>query len=267
MKILVICICLLQDTCPLKGHQGTKELQHIFLKLMFPPFYNSYNKSCCKMYPGRCYKLLDSSGYTCDSLRGRVTTTEKNGWIEFEISNVQVDDAGYYRCGVLGTQTQIYADYYVEVFASDHNGQSQPPLTTTATVRAPNSSTTVLDLTEPVLVQDHGDNDRASWNFGVLLFVAVSITAMISVASVLGAVCCKVKAKCKKSKIFGETLCESWKQEARETSGIIYATVDFKPHQKPEEVYANLGDNKSGAGIPDADNAGMVEYSMLAIQL
>ncbi|KAK5608483.1 hypothetical protein CRENBAI_024883 [Crenichthys baileyi] len=108
---------------------------------------------------------------------------------------------------------------------------------------------------------------RASWNFGVPLFVAVSITAMISVASVLGAVCCKVKAKRKKSKIFGETLCESWKQEALETSGIIYATVDFKPHQKPEEVYANLGDNKTGAGIPNVDNAGMVEYSMLAIQL
>ena len=42
--------------------------------------------------------------------------TERDGWIEFKISNVQLVDAGYYRCGVLGAQTQIYSDYYFEVF-------------------------------------------------------------------------------------------------------------------------------------------------------
>lgn len=60
--------------------------------------------------------LLDSAGYTCDHLRGRVTKREEDGWIEFQISNVHLAYAGYYRCAILGAQQQIYSDYYVEVF-------------------------------------------------------------------------------------------------------------------------------------------------------
>lgn len=92
-----------------------EEFEHILLKLAFPSFYNSYKKSCCKLYPGGCYKVLDSTGYTCDLLKGRVTKTEDDGWVEFKISNVQYVDGGYYRCFVLGTQNHIYSDYYVEI--------------------------------------------------------------------------------------------------------------------------------------------------------
>lgn len=41
--------------------------------------------------------------------------TERDGWIEFKISDVQFEDGGFYRCIVLGTQNHIYKDYYVEV--------------------------------------------------------------------------------------------------------------------------------------------------------
>lgn len=85
------------------------------LRLTFPSFYNNYNKLCCKLYPGGCYTLLDSTGYAYDSLKGRVTITKSDGWIEFEISKVQFVDGGYYRCSVLGTQDHVYRDYYVEV--------------------------------------------------------------------------------------------------------------------------------------------------------
>lgn len=85
------------------------------LRLAFPSFYNTYNKSCCKLYPAGCYNLLDSTGYVCDSLKGRVTITESDGWIQFKISNVRFEDGGYYRCYVLGTQNRVYSDYYVEV--------------------------------------------------------------------------------------------------------------------------------------------------------
>ncbi|XP_007570933.1 uncharacterized protein LOC103151041 [Poecilia formosa] len=268
MKTLFMLFCLLQENCLLKAQQRTAEVHLIVLRLVFPPIYNGYNKSCCKLYPGQCYKVLDSAGYTCDSLRGRVATTEQDGWIEFRISDVQVGDAGYYRCAVLGTQTQIYSDYYVEVFeASDHYSKSQFPLTTAA-VRVPNSFTTLLASTTVLVpVQDFRDNDRASWNFSVPLFVTVSIAAMISVASVVVAVCRRVKAKRKKSNIHGAALCESQKRDAPETSGIVYATVDFKPRQKPEGVYANLKEHRTGESSSQADNAGMVEYSTLAIHL
>ncbi|XP_023193693.1 uncharacterized protein LOC111609440 [Xiphophorus maculatus] len=267
MKILFMLFCLLQENCLLKAQPRTEEVQPIVLRLVFPPFYNGYNKSCCKLYPGQCYKVLDSAGYTCDSLRGRVTTTEEDGWIEFRISNVQVGDAGYYRCAVLGIQNHIYSDHYVEVFeTSDHYSKSQFPLTTPA-IRVPSSFTTLLASTVLVPVQDFRDNDRASWNFRMLLFVTVSITAMISVVSVVVAVCCKVKAKRKKSNVHGEALCESQKRDAPEMSGIVYAIVDFKPRQKPEGVYANLEEQRTGESISQADNAGTVEYSTLAIQL
>lgn len=107
-------VCV-SDIPHLKGQQRIEEFEHILLRLAFPSFYNSYNKSCCKLYPGGCYKLLDSTGFTCDLLRGRVTKTERDGWIEFKISNVQFVDGGYYRCIVLGTPNRIYRDYYVEV--------------------------------------------------------------------------------------------------------------------------------------------------------
>lgn len=52
-------------------------------------------------------------------------------------------------------------------------------------------------------------------------------------------------------------------------SGIVYTTVDFRAHQKPTEVYANLGMHKTQAGAPDsnwsAERDGTVEYSTLAV--
>lgn len=98
----------------LRGQQRIEEFEHFFLRLPFPSFYNSYTKTCCKLYPAGCYTLLDSRGNTCDLLRGRVSITERDGSIEFKISNVQFADAGYYRCGV--PRAHIYSDYYVEVF-------------------------------------------------------------------------------------------------------------------------------------------------------
>ncbi|XP_044068240.1 uncharacterized protein LOC122883519 [Siniperca chuatsi] len=262
---------LLLDIPHLKGQQRIEEFEHILLRLAFPSFYNSYNKSCCKLYPGGCYKLLDSAGYTCDLLEGRVTKTEKDGWIEFKISDVRFVDGGYYRCIVLGTQNRIYRDYYFEVSeVSDHHSKAQPSLATT--IKAPNTSTTFPDSTWPVLAQDHSDSPRYSgvpWSFGLPLAVIVSIAVMILITSVIGVVCCRVKAKCKQSDKYGETLCESLKQEAPEMSSIVYTTVDFRAHQKPTEVHANLRLHETQAGAPDStwssEHDGMVEYSTLAI--
>ncbi|XP_078111005.1 uncharacterized protein LOC144520823 isoform X1 [Sander vitreus] len=259
---------LLLDIPHLKGQQRIEEFEHVLLRLAFPSVYNSYNKSCCKLYPGGCYKLLDSAGFTCDLLKGRVTKTERDGWIEFKISNVRFVDGGYYRCIVLGTQNLIYSDYYVEVSeVSGHHSQSQPSLTTT--IKAPNHSTILPESTGPALAEDHSDSPRVPWSFGLPLAVIVSITVMILITSVIGVVCCRVQTKRKLPDKYGETLCESLKQDAPEMSAIVYTTVDFRAHQKPTEVYANLRMQKTQAGAPDstwsAEHDGMVEYSTLAI--
>ncbi|CAG6021396.1 unnamed protein product, partial [Menidia menidia] len=286
-------VCL-PDVLRLKGQHDDQELhQHILLRLSFPPLYNSYNKFCCKLYPGGCYKLLDSAGYICDLLRGRVKKTEKDGCIEFEILNVQFVDAGYYRCGVLGAQTRIYSDYYFEVFeAPDHHRRFEP--SPAPTIKTTNSSTLP---TEPALSQDHTDGSRAPWSFSLPLAAVVSVTVMIFVSAVVGTVCFRVKAKSKQLETYGETLRESVRQEALvgtkrghavsvthgqamvefQTSStmpsgekvylfIIYTTVDFGAHLEPEDAYANLRMHKTPADVPDMDNAGTVVYSTLAVQ-
>ncbi|XP_034065386.1 uncharacterized protein LOC117542044 isoform X1 [Gymnodraco acuticeps] len=257
---------LLLDIPHLKGQQRIEEFEQFLLRLTFPSFYNNYNKSCCKLYPGGCYKLLDSAGFTCGLLKGRVTTTEKDGWIEFKISNVRYVDGGFYRCMVLGTQNHIYSDYYVEV--SEVSGHNIPLLATT--VKAPSSSTTPPHSTGPDVAQDRSDSPRVPWTFGLPLAVIVSITVMLLITSVIGVVWCRVKAKRKQTNKYGETLCESLKQEAPEISGIVYTTVDFIAHEKPTtEVYANLRMHKTQVIAPDstwsAEPDWMVEYSTLAI--
>ncbi|KAK5863479.1 hypothetical protein PBY51_000508 [Eleginops maclovinus] len=261
MKFSVV-LFLLLDLPHLKGQQRIEEFEQVLLRFNFPSFYNNYSKSCCKLYPGGCYKLLDSAGFTCDLLKGRVTATEKDGWIEFKISKVRFEDGGYYRCIVLGTPNFIYSDYYVEV--SEVSGHHRPLLTTTVSI-----STTLPDSTGPAVAPDRSDSPRVPWSFGVPLAVIVSITVMMLIISVIGVVCCRVKAKRKQTNKYGETQCESLKQEAPEISSIVYTTVDFRANKKPTEVYANLMKHKTQVGAPDSTRStepdGMVEYSTLAI--
>ncbi|KAM3616977.1 uncharacterized protein V6R79_000480 [Siganus canaliculatus] len=250
------------DVPNVQGQKQEKvvEFQRILLRLTFPTFYNSYTKTCCKLYPGRCYKLLDSAGYTCDFLKGRVTRTESDGWIEFEISNVLLEDAGYYRCSVLGTENHVYSDYYVQV--SEVHSQSEPSPTTIK------PSAAFPESTGPVLAEEHGDSPRVSWSFGLSLAIIVSITSMILITSVIGVVWCRVKTNSQALDKYGETQRASLKQEAPEMNSIVYTTVDFRAHQKPPEVYANLKTHKTQVGDVTskwrAEHSGMVEYSILA---
>ncbi|KAM9856035.1 uncharacterized protein ACBR49_002160 [Aulostomus maculatus] len=208
---------------------------------------------------------MDSAGYTCDLLRGRVVTTQRNGWIEFKISNGRLLDGGYYRCSVLGADYQIYTDYYVEVSeVSDHYRETQPLPTTT--IKALSTSGTPPSSTGPALARDHSDTPIVPWSFGLLVAAIVSITVMVLIASVIGVVCFRVKAKPKQLDKCGETLCESLKQEAPETAGVVYTTVDFRP--KTTELYANVRMHQTQTGLDSTRSTeydGMVEYSTLAI--
>ncbi|XP_036068905.1 uncharacterized protein LOC112159848 [Oryzias melastigma] len=186
-----------------------------------------------------------------------------NALVEFEISDVQLGDAGFYRCRVQGTP--VYSDYYVEVFEVSGYSEQTPHFTPTTTIKAPNSSTDLPDSTGPVLAQDRSDSSRASRGLSLPLIAVVSITVMVLVTAVIGAVYCRVKARSKQSDMCKETRCESLKQDASEENGIVYTTVDFTVQRKPEEVYANLQVHRTQAGGPGAEHDGTVEYSVLAI--
>lgn len=92
-----------------------KTYRPFVMNFTFDSLYNSKEKYCCKLLPYQCGKLLDSTGFTSDSLKGRVQITADDGWIEFKICNVQDGDAGTYRCLVTEVQHQLYRDYTFEL--------------------------------------------------------------------------------------------------------------------------------------------------------
>ncbi|XP_061644308.1 uncharacterized protein LOC133485014 isoform X2 [Phyllopteryx taeniolatus] len=225
------------------GLQTVEEAGNISLRLDFPPLYRGHVKSCCKVYPSGCQTLLDSTGYIADFLRGRVSVTEANSWIEFKVARVQTGDRGYYRCVLLGTPVYIYADHRFRVSGTlaDHGERSRVSLLT---------RTQSPEWTGTEVPQGHTDPPktlRTLWTCGAIAVIPLSVIVVIVVASVKGALCFTVKNKSKHLDKSGKT--ESAKQEATvgETSGVIYTTVDFQ--------------SKSIR----APHAGGVEYCTLAI--
>ncbi|XP_034027478.1 uncharacterized protein LOC117511637 [Thalassophryne amazonica] len=192
MKFTLVFLLLIEIP-HLKGQQRIYQYGHILLKFEFDPFYNSYHKSCCKLYPNTCYPLLDSTGFTAGFLKGRVTKTETNGCIQFTISNAQFVDAGYYRCTVLGSQFPVYSDYVVEV--SEVPGQRWPLPAQTATPKTTYITETQQDPTRPELAQDHSDGPRVPWSSSLMVTAIVSTTALVFITSLITAVCCRIKGK------------------------------------------------------------------------
>ncbi|XP_053280482.1 uncharacterized protein LOC128442192 isoform X2 [Pleuronectes platessa] len=205
---------LLLDFNHLNGQERIKVFKPILLRFEFPSVYNSSMKSCCRLFVRFCYPLLDSTGYTYELLRGRVTQTEGDGWIEFKISNVTLQDAGYYRCSVLETPYIVYINTFLEVTESSiPHSASQPPPTTT--IKTLSTSTSIRpESTGPVLSQGSAHSSSMPWSFGLPLLVVVSITVMIVITLVMGVVvCCRLKAKPEQPDKCGETLCKSQKQD------------------------------------------------------
>lgn len=129
---------------------------------------------------------------------------------------------------------------------SDYGEQTQFTLTTTtkAPTKAPTSSTELPDSTGPVLAQDRSDSSRSSLSCSVMsciavvvkdhiryicllsrasrgvslpLIAVVSITVMVFVTAVIGAVYCRVKAQSEQSgkpNLFPETNGFYFKTEA-----------------------------------------------------
>ncbi|XP_056131245.1 uncharacterized protein LOC130108363 [Lampris incognitus] len=263
MKFLLVLLLLFG--VPRSDGQQKQKIEafgHIVLKLVFPSYYNGYNKCCCKLYPRDCYQLFNSMGYTHDFLKDRVSKTEHDGWIEFKIWNVQPMDSGYYRCFVSGSLNSIYTDYRIEI--SEVSRQNTRPISPTiATIKPFATSREVSDTAGPGQAEDHSSHSFP-WHLGLPLAVAAAIT--VAVGSLLMVVCCRVKAK----KKCGEIVRDSLKHNApAEMNSVVYTTVDFKPHQRATELYANLPLLSPGATGPDStwskEPGETVEYSTLAI--
>ncbi|CAL1606078.1 unnamed protein product [Knipowitschia caucasica] len=247
----VFVVLLLLNFSRAHGQQIIEENRDVLLRLTFPPFYNSYAKSCCKLYPGGCYVLMSSDGFVCEYLGGRVTRSQGDGWVQFVISNAHFSDQGFYRCAVVGTP--IYSDYYVEV------KDTSDPLLSHKTTSKAHGVSTELEPTGPVVEQDLSDPHRDRWSFP--LSAVISVAAVICISSTTALVFCCVKAKQKQSYT---KHAESSPTDTTPETSTIYTTVDFKAHQKPIEIYENLRSSGSqGQRAPQP--VGQVEYSTLAV--
>ncbi|CAL8277406.1 unnamed protein product [Boreogadus saida] len=217
-----------------KEQQTTERFGEILLRLDFPMYFDSFDKSCCRMLQAGCFIAMDNRGYVCNLLRGRATLTERSGSVEFRITNAQLIDGGHYRCYVEGIHN-VFKDFVVEVSEPSklrpHSLVStlQPSSTiTTPPTPATGSRPPPYRKRSPI----------APWTLYVLLATSLSITTIALIGCVTAVVCC-LRKKSKNQVV--ESQPDSSKHMTPEASSIVYTTVDFKHHQlTPIQLYANL---------------------------
>lgn len=74
--------------------------QEMILKYLFYPYYNSYEKACCKFDQSECFLFVNNRGQAASLYIGRIFITNYDGEFEVKITGLSIMDAGRYRCGV-----------------------------------------------------------------------------------------------------------------------------------------------------------------------
>ncbi|XP_053705998.1 uncharacterized protein LOC128749972 isoform X2 [Synchiropus splendidus] len=256
MKWIVVFLLLLDPVALVEGKLWVTEFGQFTLRLDFPSSFSGLTKSCGRLFPVLYLPLLDSSGFTHDTLRGRVTQTETATSIEFKISHARLQDTGYYRCYV----HTLYQDYHVRVIASPYH-------------RNPAQKTAVpVSFTEPA--QAHEDHSsRVGWSPHWTLVAVVSV-AVTLVAVSLGSVVCVLARRRRRSKEGGDyprttsrmflqsVIFSSAVDTPKDTPAVVYATVDFKPKQPELHPDLRTEDESCESWLGERDVA---EYSTVAV--
>ncbi|XP_064778165.1 uncharacterized protein LOC135503909 isoform X2 [Oncorhynchus masou masou] len=262
MKILFLLILLLDDP-EMEAQQRTVVNGQALLRFVFPPFYNGYEKFCCKLYPWGVSVIVNTRGYVNDLYEGRVSTTEYNGGMDVVIWNLKPVDTGDYRCAIVTIGwNHIYKDYNLQIDGGRRSGpvSPRPPVRSTISPFIFSSSS---DTSGPVFTKDHSDSPSVLWSFGLPLAAGLCIATVIVISSVVLLV---VHHKIITKKKCGATSSDSAAHILSEESSIVYTTVDFKPHENhTTELYANLQTLRSPRSTDShREPAGTVVYSTLA---
>jgi len=87
---------------PAKGLRAIYSSEQIILKYSFDPFFNSYDKVCCKFDQSVCSTFVNNRGQYTPLYRGRIFIINYSGEFEVRITHLSVMDAGMYSCGFTG---------------------------------------------------------------------------------------------------------------------------------------------------------------------
>ncbi|XP_050972492.1 uncharacterized protein LOC127169290 isoform X4 [Labeo rohita] len=235
MKLIFFFLVLLKNGIhPTEGLRVFYSSEGIILKYLFLPYYNSYQKCCCKFYQSGCIIFVNDRGQFNSLYRGRIFITNYYGEFEVKITNLNVMDAGRYRCGVVDFPA-TYQD--VEVTVSDFNyfsGVATAPLLPKSSIKP-----TVWPSSSPSTTISKHDAETISsdsWRTSYTLAAVVSVLVFAVISMTLLVYCLKTRKKksTDKSEICG------FPNTTLEQNGIIYSSVNFQPHQDPFELYANL---------------------------
>ncbi|KAJ8265842.1 hypothetical protein COCON_G00149410 [Conger conger] len=246
----------------------------VLLQLPFNPYFNNYEKGCCKFYPDVCVPVVDNRRYCADLYKGRISINEYSGLMVVRIWNLQKSDAGLYRCAVTQSPYHIYMDFSVEI--RDSANRQSPPLPSLMSTARPATvsvdTTSVTPVESPNESQSNGSL-RFKTDMWILLAAALSLLLMlILIISVTIAVHHRKKYKEKS----GTAPCDSSSSSisgstSQDVNAIVYTTVNFKTCEEPTGLYANLNVQKSSAArCPQSyghhDSGETVEYSTLAVR-
>ncbi|KAJ3583389.1 hypothetical protein NHX12_017487, partial [Muraenolepis orangiensis] len=179
-----------------RATETTERSGEIVLKFDFHSYYDSYKKSCSKLFP-RHVNVMDNRGFVDGFLRGRLTVLERSGSIGFRIANAQSTDGGDYRCYVDGTQ-DVYKDFTVEISEPSR----RPPVRQTSTVKPQSTSTAPPTLRPGSGLPPYCNcGPFGPWTVNVLLITGASIATIALAGCVTAVVVCCRRKKSKRPRL------------------------------------------------------------------
>ncbi|XP_023651719.1 uncharacterized protein [Paramormyrops kingsleyae] len=258
MQLAVFVVLFFLNTHFGRGQQKINRSGQLLFQLIFHPFYNNYEKSCCKLNHQQCQMVVNNRGYVDTSYKGRVSTLEFNGGFEIRIWNLYPLDTGIYRCMVHGTSAYIYQDFSVEV-----SGTQQSPSESTTTHR------TSSDTSMTIIQHQASTSSRSLKSMWITLTIVMTVLMLLVILITS-------MAYHRANNERGTEACDNRPHILQESTiedlnTIVYTTVDFKPPEDHSVIYVNSQIPPPSKDNYESDNyyisREMVQYSNLVVQM
>ncbi|XP_064156135.1 uncharacterized protein LOC135234928 isoform X11 [Anguilla rostrata] len=270
-----IFILLLFFGCHLsRGQDRVDASGTVLLRLPFNPYFNYYEKLCCKFYQGVCLPFVDNRGYAGDIYKGRISLIEYNGGMDVTIRNLQKSDSGLYRCAITDSQYHVYKDFIVVI--PDSANRQSPPLPSLTTTSRTTVATVTTSATPVESLSDVQGNASSRFKTDLWITLAAVLGALMMLILIISVTTIVVHRRKKDEKKSGTAPCDrpsSFRtgSTSEDVNSIVYTTVNFQPREDHAGLYANCKVHKSPAasalqpyGRPDSTDS--VEYSTLAVR-